>query len=145
MGLSWLLVLRDFLCCEVFNVSIAVLDLAEILAREVFLHFSFMAFAALELLADNGTNWMCLLGLRYGCGACISVVYWCFVGLFGVGTLGIALEGMPSIDWTSMRGCTSAWAEPPCGLQVSSPWRSSFNWSSMVEMVSCGFGTGALI
>ena len=55
--LLWRFVVRHFLCGEDFIVPICMLNLAEVLTREMFLHLTFKVFAK-ELVFDDGTNWM---------------------------------------------------------------------------------------
>ena len=74
-------------CCEVFVVTVAALDLAEIFLGDTFFHFSFMVFS-IKLLADDGANWVHLSGFGSGSGACLSALDGGFFGLIHCGTLG---------------------------------------------------------
>lgn len=81
---------RDLFCCEVFIVSISVLDFVEVFTREGFLQFSFTALP-IKLLTDDGANWVHLFDLESGCGACIPAFDGSFFGLICDCTLGSLL------------------------------------------------------
>ena len=67
------LVLRDLLCCEIFNIIVSVFDFAQVLPGKTFLCFSF-AVLPIKLFTDDGAHMVHLSGFGPSGGACFSTV-----------------------------------------------------------------------